>query len=80
MGNSCNSKTNKKIKGLAVDARAPDGSWQNADGVQAAPDPADPKKANDKVLTVKIPGGPEIYRYVMSASTATGRRRGASRT
>ena len=57
MGNSCNSKTNRKIGGLDVDSRAPGGSWQNADGVKVAVDPADPTQAKVKVLKVK---GPDI--------------------
>ena len=44
MGNSCNSKSNRNIGGLAVDSHAPDGSWQNADGVKVAANPADPKE------------------------------------
>ena len=78
MGNSCNSKSNRNIEGLAVDPGAPDGSWQNADGVKVAANPADPKRANDRVLTVKIPGGPEIYRYVVPVKTKAGKNKDVS--
>ena len=85
MGNTCNSKTNRKIGGLDVDSRAPGGSWQNAD-VQVAADPADPTRAKVKVLKVKIPGGPVrpespdkvIYRLVVPVKTRAGKNKEVS--
>ena len=74
MGNSCNSKTNRKIGGLDVDARAPGGSWQNAD-VQVAADPADPTRAKVKVLKVT---GPDIYRLVVPVKTKAGKNKDVS--
>ena len=74
MGNSCNSKTNRKIGGLDVDSRAPGGSWQNAD-VQVAADPADPTRAKVKVLKVK---GPDIYRLVVPVKTKAGKNKDVS--
>jgi len=64
MGNSCNSKSNRNIEGLAVDRQAPDGSWQNADVMAwwKNNDPVAPVDLKRPVCLKRVPAkGHNVY-------------------